>query len=796
MSEGSSSPYNGLVHSPAGSNTGVRFAVSPGSPGRARERYPALDDGPGQSANTNGRLSRSGKKKGKGRDSSHYSYRDDSGYFEDENRWQQSSSGPTYPTSAPPVVQGFTSSERPNEYGTHNVGHDQNRHGRHNSNYGTRSGSQLQYEGNSQPLDVFSATSHYLREYSAGYVNGQAAALGVGPFASPPPQLMASTPARTSSQAPADNTGSIVFTSDSLEDGQDRELFHSISRSPRSGHGRSTTSQISNPRLALILSSPPGQHMSVVSLPSVSSHGQPSPSLSSNQRPAYTSSHSSINILAHEDDSPRQSIASLGLNPPPSLPHDPEAAAAILADTMAQYTIPGTLSPSIRSQRTSVSSGWGTVYSGARSNSLISGLRGLPLGQGDAHDNASVRTRGTRFSDLADIDDRDSVRDSRRESYASFGARSNMSEIEEEEREGSPVRPVHSMVGVLPLEESGQNSQQQRESDFARVTASTNRMVSNPDTISHSQRSFTAVDRRMASDAAIWDNGFNTSQGQPQQGSNHRQTESQAIAANADWVPTHNPNTISGTTMGYYSEYERPHSPHQNRARVTSDSRERQSNRDEDSDRHRRPAATHRSQTSMGVSSSVSGSGSSNWSYDHDSNNYQYRSSRAHNRSHEQVSPTSQPSGVQPLSGINPHPPSRLERDRDADRSRVPHGHSHHGNTRPSLLTRDSSSAFPVSVESTDDERHPRINPNRSRTAMNTNDGRNTRVGRQANSSSLAISNGVPSTISNNPSLQSFGTQNALGLELVTTTNGISAPAPVSRSSTQGFLRSFSQGDP
>jgi len=784
MSEGSSSPYNGLVHSPAGSNTGVRFALSPGSPGRARERYPALEDGPGQPANTNGRSSRSGRKKGKGRDSSHYSYRDDSGYFEDENSWQQPPSGHTYPTSAPPAVQGFASSQRPNEYGTYNVGQDQNRHhGRHNSNYGTRSGSQLQYEGNSQALDVFSATSHYLREYSVGYVNGQAAALGVAPFGSPPPQLMASAPARTSSQAPADTTGSIVFTSDSMEDGQDREPFHSRSRS--------TTSQISNPRLALMLSSPPGQHMSVVSLPSVSSHGQPSPSLSSNQRPAYTSSHSSINIVAHEDDSPRQSIASLGLNPPPSLPHDPEAAAAMLADSMAQYTTDGRLSPSIRSQRTSVSSGWGTVYSNARSNSLISGLRGLPLGQGDAHDNASVRTRGTRFSDLADVDDRDSVRDSRRESYASFGA---MSEIEEEERGGSPVRFVHSMVGVLPLEESGPNSQQ-GEGGFTHVSASTNRMVST-ETSPHSQRSSTAVDRRMASDVPVWSNGFNithSSQSRPQTG-HHRQT-AQAIAANADWVPTHNLNTISGTTMGYYSEYERSHSPHPNRARVTSHSRDRQSNRDEDDDRHRRPDATHRSQTSMGVSSSVSGSGSSNWSYDHDSNNYQYRSSRAHNRSHEQVSPTSQPSAVQSLSGTNPHPPSRLgrerDRDREADRSRA-----HHGNTRPSLLTRDSSSAFPVSIESTDDERHPRINPNRSRTAINTNDGRNNRVGRHTNGSSLAISSVVPSTMENNSSLQSFGTQNALGLELVTTTNGINAPTPVSRTSTQGFLRSFSQGDP
>jgi hypothetical protein len=125
-------------------------------------------------------------------------------------------------------------------------------------------------------------------------------------------------------------------------------------------------------------------------------------------------------------------------------------------------------------------------------------------------------------------------------------------------------------------------------------------------------------------------------------------------------------------------------------------------------------------------------------------------------------------------------------------RSRTHHdGHSHHSNTRPSLLTRDPSSAFPVSIESTDDERYPRANPNRSRTAMNTNDGRNTRVGRHTNSSSLAIS-----STEDDSSLPSFGTQNALGLELVTTANGISAPTPVSRTSTQGFLRSFSQGDP
>jgi hypothetical protein len=153
----------------------------------------------------------------------------------------------------------------------------------------------------------------------------------------------------------------------------------------------------------------------------------------------------------------------------------------------------------------------------------------------------------------------DSVRDSRRESHASFGARSNMSEIEEEEREGSPVRPVHSMVGVLPLEESGPNSQQQGEGDFANRVFLPQR--SNPDMSPHSQRSSTAVDRRMASDVVVWNNGFNTthsSQSRPQPGGHRqsRQTESQAIAANSDWVPTQNVNTISGTTTGYYSEYE------------------------------------------------------------------------------------------------------------------------------------------------------------------------------------------------------------------------------------------------
>jgi hypothetical protein len=211
----------------------------------------------------------------------------------------------------------------------------------------------------------------------------------------------------------------------------------------------------------------------------------------------------------------------------------------------------------------------------------------------------------------------------------------------------------------------------------------------------------------------------------------------------------------------------------------------------------------------MGVGSAHSASGSSSWSF-HDTSNY--RSARAYNRSHEPVSPTSHPSVVQSSSSssINPTQPLRLarerDRDRDADRERSSrsrahqHGHSHSSNTRPSLLSREPSSAFPVSVETTDEERYPRMSAARSRTAMNTNDGRSTRIGRHGNSSSATVSSisasGVVTTMENSSSLQSFGTQNALGLELVTTANGISAPTPVSRSSTQGFLRSFSHGDP
>ena len=806
MSEGSGSAHSGPVYSPSGSNTGVRFAMSPDSPGRARERYSAgHEEVPGQPTNPNGRTVR---KKGKGRDGSHYSYRDDSGYFEDRDHWQQP--GPAYPASAPPVVEGFRSGQRSNEHDAYNMGHEQSRRtARHNSSHTSRSESRIQED--SKPLDVFSVTSNYLREYSAGFVNGQAAAFGVAPFDAPPPQVMISTPARTASRAAPDNT-SIAFT-DSMEDvpGQNRGLRSaSQSRSPSGSGHRYLPSQISNPQLASILSSPPRAHMSFISLPSVSSHGQPSPSVSGNQRLTYASSHSSGHVVAREEDS--YSIASSGLNPPPSLPHDPEAAEAAIR---AQYPAAGIVSPSNRSQRTSVSSGWGTVYSNARSNSLISGLRGLPLVQGDSQDGASIRTRATRFSvDLVDIGDRDSFRDSRRESHASTGARGSMSEIEEDAREGSPVRPVGSMVGVLPLEVSSTNSQQPA-SDFSRVSSSVNRLGSSADTSPHSHRSATAVDRRMTSDAAIWSGVFgstHSSQSRLHTGSQQsRQSETQhGIAANNDWVSTHN----ATPTAAYYFDYETrgpSHSPHHNQSRTTSRSRERRSNREEDNDRHRRPPATHRSQTAMGVGSTHSASGSSSWSFEHDATN-QSRSSRTQSRSHEQISPTSYPSAVQPSSlVVNPTTqPSRSarERDRDVDRERssLNRSRAHHGqvnsNTRPSLLTRDSSSsasAFPVSIETTDDERYPRTNPtNRSRTAVTSNDGRSTRFGRQPNNSSTTISNASASggTADNSLSLQSFGTQNALGLELVTTANGISAPMPVSRTSTQGFLRSFSHGEP
>lgn len=588
---------------------------------------------------------------------------------------------------------------------------------------------------------------------------------------------------------------SIIYTTESAEDearGRTREDSTRTRSRSRSGPG-SLTSHISNPQLAAILSpshppQPTRRHMPTVSLPSTSSHGHSSPSISlfsSSERLTHSSSGSITGAYGRVSPT---STSSSGLPPPPPWPQDPAAAAAILA---ARH--PGRVSPSERSQQS-----WGTD---AQSNSLIRGLRGLPNSQGDGYDNASVGTRERMSIDFAE-----SVRGSRwdsRLSDLSIGSRSVRSG--ESARDSSPVRPVNSMVGVLPLDDQDPDSLQRVDGTYQVSTNHSGSMTTNP----NSHRSSTAVDRRMASESTVRGHGSSGTSFQIQSRSQH-QVSQQTRVTDAQW----NTGWTSWTSTQDTNHETAPrHSPEHARGRTSSSrtrSRDDQANHDERDGRRTRQTA-QRSQTAMGGSSSVANEPAnpgSSWLWDSDSNVYPSpfsHSSQAPSRSYEQVSPTTQAPVTQSAPSTNSNPPpssyrSHRYRDRDPEpssRSRQHNIHEHStSNTRPSLLSRDSSTSFPISVESTDDERYPGANVNvnggRSRTAMHTaSSGRSTRIGNSSSSVNTANMASNNAETANAP-LQSFG--NALGLELNTTANGLSAPRPVSSSSTQSFLRTWSQG--
>ena len=790
MSESTGSVFGGSVYSPAASNFGSSLAMvhslSPSPSPRERERYiSGVDDGNSRYAIPTGDTSRSRKRKGKGRETSHsHSYRHDLGHFDESGLQQSTSMSSIYPTSAP-IVQSSTPTQHSlrqhvpvsnsslpagassGTYAVRKVAQfsDDFDHPAYSTShsYPTRSTAlHMQFENTSQPVDAFALTSAYLREYSAGFINGQEAAFGTRSFAQPPTattQYSASQGLSRTNKRRDDLPDSLIYTAESAEGevrGRGGQTLDSRSRSRSQSRSRPTS--LSNNLASSSLVSPPThsrRHLSVVSLPSSSGHSHPSPSFSlfSNiERPTHNSNrNSSSEAQGQQVGSPTPSIASSGRNLLSSFAQDPIAAAA-------------RRSPSGRTIES-----WGTVYSNAQSNSLISGLRGLPHIQGDAHDNASVRTRGTRETRFSVDFTESGERDSRRHSRTSeLSGRSVRSDVDAGTRDSSPVRPVHSMVGVLPLDEH--DTARQVDTTYPSIPASLNRtgLITDRD----QPRSSTAMDRRIASDSTIRNYGSTRTSDQSSHGRTSqpsRPTDAQRIAASAGWTSSQSSVSSSRVTAEHPPQGSVV-SRHRNRDREDRH-RQYRSNRDDAVD-HQQQTTAHRSQTSMGVSSS------SAWLWDADSNVYPSPlpySSSSHTH-HEQLSPTSQPLTTQPALSTSANSSARshrLNRHRNYN-----HGHSYSSTpSRPSLLSSDSLPSFPVSVESTDDERYPNV---RSRASDN---GRSTRAGNHDNDLSSDIANVTTP-------LQSFG--NALGLELIATSNGIDAPSPVSRVSTQRFLRSWS----
>ncbi|KAF9527176.1 hypothetical protein CPB83DRAFT_856498 [Crepidotus variabilis] len=860
------------------SSMGVRFApLAPGSPPRARERYGGLENGESPHGSPRGRSS---KKKSKSKDppsAYSYTYRDTPAYFDENNHHRQTSStstvnpsypnSPMYPNSAPASQGGFTTIPPPASYGSGPSIHSARpstsvlpsnsgpalpyhhtssqptspyssqslNNGAHTPNrpYATRSaGLQTRFEDTSQPLDAFSLTSAYLREFSSGFVNGQEAALGVGRFA-PPPVPQPTTSARSSrlNHRREDTSDSLIFTNESAEDGgllEEEEEGSSGSRSSSRSHtGSHPVSSINHPTLGSILDShgPPRAQMGSVPLPP-SSHGHPSPAISYSSAPRSLLNRQSgdgagnINALGlNTSRSGPPSSASSAISAPPSLPEDPAAAAAAINQNLnlGRYAREGRRSP------TRSHDSWGTVNSNAQSNSLISDLIGLRVG-----DNVSVRTRGTREtrfsvtsfgsfasgpdgnSGLGSVDEsgeRSGPRDSRRNSRGSELATGHSSPYIG--GDSSPARPIGSMVGVLPLEEQDSDSspyQQRTGSSTTTLLATSNRSAPYFD---DTLRSATAMDRRMPSNSTVTPrsaghSASNHTQTQslssrPSQ-SNLQPTEAQRIAASVGWNSSSSSlNLGMALASGYYTEVERSPAISRRRNRHREDT----SHRDERADRrnHELPALpAPRSQTSMGVA--PSNGSASGWMWDSDSNSYPspFSTSQNNDRGFSQLPSTASHSrNILPSTSTHSGPySSRPHREREQERSsrhRNDYSTSQtHAPTRPSLLSSESTSPFPVTVESTDDERYSRETRGSSHVHASTQNGgggRNTRTASYPTSASATLSSGSRAEeSSNNPPLQSFG--NALGLDLLTTTGGISAPTPITTSSTQRFLRSFS----
>ncbi|CAA7257511.1 unnamed protein product [Cyclocybe aegerita] len=214
-------------------------------------------------------------------------------------------------------------------------------------------------------------------------------------------------------------------------------------------------------------------------------------------------------------------------------------------------------------------------------------------------------------------------------------------------------------------------------------------------------------------------------------------------------------SSITNGVSGYQTENERSHNQEHSWS-----SRQRNSHHHEDR------APSHRSRTSMG-------------SYSYYSNHDHYWQQPNELGQLQESAPgvaseirlnMGQFNGGLPPSGTTTAPvpaptsvsagSSDRHRDTRAHRSTRPRNHR-------SMPLPESESPFPITVESTDDER-----------------------GSYANSHAHSSSRGVSSPgAGSQPQLQSFG--NALGLELTTGPPMISAPTPVA--STQRFLRSFSR---
>lgn len=783
ISEATNSPagsiFSGSVYNPATLVYGSSHEQPPSPPGPPPRETERFSNGVVEDRYTIP-TGRSRKKRGKGRETPHsHSYRHDLGYFDEGDMQESTSFSSNYPTSAAiqssTPTQSLSRSHGPisnsslsgevisGTYTARNVVQFDDTDRKHPA-YSTDhpySALHMQFENTSQPVDAFTLTSSYLREYSAGFINGQEAALGTRSFARPPTENIASRGSSRTNPQRDDMPDSLIYTAESAEGEVRSRTLGSRSRS----RSRRATSSNNLASSSSPLVSPPTQsrrHLSVVSLPSISSHSHPSPSvsLSSNvEHPNHNSDQTASSELhGQQVESPTFSIASSGPHLITSLTQDSVDAAA-------------RRSPSGRTIES-----WGTIYSNAQSNSLISDLRGLPPFPGDAYDNASVRSRGTRETRFSiDFGDRDSLRDSRRHSRTSqLSGRSVRSDVDVGTRESSPARPVGTMVGVLPLDDHDAEARQVLDTTYPSIPS----FLDRTDASTNRPRSSTAMDRRVASDSTVRNYGSNRTSSQTSHAHASRPTDAQRIAANAGWSSWNNNISSSRGTSESRFDYGQGPVESRHRSRDREDRhRQHRSNRD-DVVGNRRQRMAHRSQTSIGANSSA-------WLWDADSDVHlsplSYSSSLRMRNRHEQLSPTSQRPATQLFSSTNPSTSSSRSHRSNRHRS---YNHDHNDSsipTRPSLLSSDSLPAFPVSVESTDDERYPNL---RNRTS---DDGRSTRVGIHANDLSSNTAN-ANMNVTSSP-LQSFG--NALGLELRSTNNGISIPTPVTRISTQNYLRSW-----
>lgn len=411
----------------------------------------------------------------------------------------------------------------------------------------------MHFDNTAQPLDAFSLTHAYLKEYSSGFINGQEAALGKRmsefPPSSPTPVAGQSSSSRHRTQpvsATVEPSQGYRTTNASAYPTQPYSAPITNERSPRPTHHRqATVGSIISSSTSSVQDDRPSSRSRSRSRPSDTSSSIGSPQYNNPLLASILSDTQSPrgHSLAPISPQPRYAIPPSILSPPISSqqpqPQPPiqqpafNRTSSITSNSLPPAANPRN-SPSSRSHMTLHSSDtWGTAPpSHLASGSLIDGLRAFRFGAepvmvgGQASmsfhelgsDGASVRTREMSFSDVSS-------------EHGNGNGDGNVPP--------SPVRAIHSMVGVLPVEgDRGSSPYRSRRDDRDRAS---------------SYRSPTAFDTHSHSYQNGWNTSTSTNAGH--RSSQHSTSSSIASQSQSRNEEDRSAQRVPSSNHSYWNEY-------------------------------------------------------------------------------------------------------------------------------------------------------------------------------------------------------------------------------------------------